>query len=177
LWPLHSQQEHGRQCVDAFRPTARGEDVGVNRPRDHSAMMRRARAFIRCSSCLRLARMLPSCRLLRSPRYNAYEAAAVVDRHASAGLAMTVAVEQRSGQGRGGNTMPPTYHFNLFYSEEDGGWIADIPDLALCSAFGETTQDALSEVLAAQDAWLDVARKRGRPIPPARYRPAVHRTA
>ena len=69
------------------------------------------------------------------------------------------------------------YHINLFYSEEDGGWIADIPDLAMCSAFGETPQDALREVLVAQEAWLYVARERGRPIPQARYRPAVHQTA
>jgi len=30
------------------------------------------------------------------------------------------------------------YHINIFYSEEDGGYIADIPDLEACSAFGET---------------------------------------
>jgi predicted RNase H-like HicB family nuclease len=27
------------------------------------------------------------------------------------------------------------YHINVFYSEEDGGYIADIPDLKPCSAF------------------------------------------
>jgi len=69
------------------------------------------------------------------------------------------------------------YHINLFYREEDGGWIADIPDLAMCSAFGETPQDALREVLVAQEGWLAVARERGRPIPPHRYRPATHQTA
>ena len=26
------------------------------------------------------------------------------------------------------------YHINIFYSEEDGGYIADIPDLDSCSA-------------------------------------------
>ena len=34
------------------------------------------------------------------------------------------------------------YHINIFYSEEDGGYIADIPDLVSCSAFGETAQEA-----------------------------------
>ncbi len=29
------------------------------------------------------------------------------------------------------------YHINIFYSEEDGGYIADIPDLDSCSAFGD----------------------------------------
>ena len=41
------------------------------------------------------------------------------------------------------------YHINLFYSEEDGGYIADIPDLKSCSAFGKTPEDALREVLSA----------------------------
>ena len=35
------------------------------------------------------------------------------------------------------------YHINIFYSEEDGGYIADIPDLESCSAFGKTPQEAL----------------------------------
>lgn len=30
------------------------------------------------------------------------------------------------------------YHINIFYSEEDQGYVADIPDLNACSAFGET---------------------------------------
>ena len=28
------------------------------------------------------------------------------------------------------------YHINILYSEEDEGYIADIPDLAHCSTFG-----------------------------------------
>jgi predicted RNase H-like HicB family nuclease len=35
------------------------------------------------------------------------------------------------------------YHINIFYSEEDDGYIADIPDLQYCSAFGETSEEAL----------------------------------
>ena len=38
------------------------------------------------------------------------------------------------------------YHINIFYSEEDGGDIADIPDLEACSAFGDTPEIALAEV-------------------------------
>ena len=36
------------------------------------------------------------------------------------------------------------YHINVFYSEEDGGYIADIPDLPHCAAFGETQEQALA---------------------------------
>ena len=38
------------------------------------------------------------------------------------------------------------YHINIFYSEEDRGYIADIPDLKACSAFGRTPEEALREL-------------------------------
>lgn len=66
------------------------------------------------------------------------------------------------------------YHINVFHSDEDGGYVADIPDLESCSAFGSTPQEALSEVLNAKDAWLVAARERGIPIPEPRYRPALY---
>jgi predicted RNase H-like HicB family nuclease len=65
------------------------------------------------------------------------------------------------------------YHINVFYSEEDGGYIADIPDLEGCSAFGATPQEALAEVLEAKEAWLATARDRGHAIPEPRYRPPL----
>jgi predicted RNase H-like HicB family nuclease len=66
------------------------------------------------------------------------------------------------------------YHINVFYSEEDGGYIADIPDLEACSAFGSTPEEALAEVKRAKEAWLAAARDAGRAIPPPRYRPAIY---
>jgi predicted RNase H-like HicB family nuclease len=66
------------------------------------------------------------------------------------------------------------YHINIFYSEEDGGYIADIPDLESCSAFGATPAIALAEVERAKAAWLAAARDAGRPIPPPRYRPLIY---
>ncbi len=69
------------------------------------------------------------------------------------------------------------YHINIFYSEEDGGYIADIPDLEACSAFGPTPQEALCEVEMAKAAWLEAARAQGKPIPPPRYRPAIYQSA
>jgi predicted RNase H-like HicB family nuclease len=66
------------------------------------------------------------------------------------------------------------YHINIFYSEEDGGYIADIPDLEACSAFGETPAKALSEVERAKAAWLEAARAEGKPIPEPRYRPVIY---
>jgi predicted RNase H-like HicB family nuclease len=69
------------------------------------------------------------------------------------------------------------YHINLFASDEDGGWIADIPDLAHCSAFGDTPQEALEQLLLAKAAWLDAAKAEGKPIPPPKYRPAIYQAA
>ena len=51
------------------------------------------------------------------------------------------------------------YHINIFYSNEDKGYIADILDLEACSAFGKTPQEALKEVQIAKVAWLKSARE------------------
>ncbi|HJR07643.1 MAG TPA: type II toxin-antitoxin system HicB family antitoxin [Pyrinomonadaceae bacterium] len=69
------------------------------------------------------------------------------------------------------------YHINIFYSEEDGGYIADIPDLEYCSAFGATPAEALAEVESAKSLWLEVARAEGKPIPTPKYRPAIYQLA
>lgn len=69
------------------------------------------------------------------------------------------------------------YHINVFYSAEDEGYIADVPDLKSCSAFGETPEQALHEVLAAKKAWLNAARKHGKSLPKPRFRPAIYAAA
>ena len=66
------------------------------------------------------------------------------------------------------------YHVNVFYSDEDSGWIADIPDLVACSAFGKTPQEALREVVKVKRAWLEVAQAEHKPIPEPRYRPLIY---
>jgi predicted RNase H-like HicB family nuclease len=69
------------------------------------------------------------------------------------------------------------YHINIFYNEEDGGYIADIPDLDSCSAFGETPEQALKELEIAKKAWLEAARQAGKPIPLPRYRPVIYQAS
>jgi len=66
------------------------------------------------------------------------------------------------------------YHINIFYSEEDGGYIADIPDLSCCSAFGESAEVALAEVLRAKEAWIEAAKAEGKPIPPPTFKPVIY---
>ena len=58
------------------------------------------------------------------------------------------------------------YRVDVFYSEEDEGYIADIPALAFCSAFGATSEDALRELQVAKEGWLKAAAESGKPIPP-----------
>ena len=70
--------------------------------------------------------------------------------------------------------MTSDYHINIFYSEEDEGYIADIPDLWPCSAFGSTPDEALKEVLIAKEGWLELAREKGLPIPDPKYRPTIY---
>jgi predicted RNase H-like HicB family nuclease len=66
------------------------------------------------------------------------------------------------------------YHINIFYSEEDEGYIADIPDLEHCSAFGTTPEEALREVQIAKEAWLNSAAAEGKQIPQPRYMPVIY---
>ena len=66
------------------------------------------------------------------------------------------------------------YHIKIFYSQEDGAYIADIPDLEACSAFGATPEGALGAVELAREAWLAAARAQGKPIPAPRYKPAIY---
>jgi predicted RNase H-like HicB family nuclease len=69
------------------------------------------------------------------------------------------------------------YHINIFWSDEDGGYIADIPDLEACSAFGKTPAEALTEVERAKSAWLEAARANGKRVPRPHYRPPNYRSA
>jgi predicted RNase H-like HicB family nuclease len=66
------------------------------------------------------------------------------------------------------------YHINVFYSDEGGAYIADIPDLEACSALGSTAEQALVEVERAKQAWLAAAREAGKQVPEPRYRPAIY---
>ena len=70
--------------------------------------------------------------------------------------------------------MIPHYHINVFWSAEDDCWIADVPDLRGCSAHGETAAAAVAQAGVAIELFVDVLIEHGRPVPPARYRPAIY---
>ncbi len=69
------------------------------------------------------------------------------------------------------------YHINIFYSADDEGYIADIPDLKHCSAYGKTPENALQEVLLAKELWLEAARAEGKLIPSPSYKPIIYQLA
>lgn len=69
------------------------------------------------------------------------------------------------------------YHINIFWSDEDQAYVADIPDLVACSALGATPEDALAQLQIAREAWLEAARAEGKPIPPPSYRPLIYQAA
>ncbi|WP_346297597.1 type II toxin-antitoxin system HicB family antitoxin [Geoglobus acetivorans] len=54
------------------------------------------------------------------------------------------------------------YTIGIFYSEEDEGYIAVVPELPGCSAFGETEEEALREIKTAIELWIEAAKKEGR---------------
>ena len=68
----------------------------------------------------------------------------------------------------------PHYHINLFWLDEDGVWVADVPDLRGCMTHGATPCEAASNALEAVEGWLEVAREEGLAIPEPRYRPAIY---
>ena len=59
----------------------------------------------------------------------------------------------------------PRYEVDIFWSEEDGGFIANVPELPYCSAFGDTYEEALQEALVAMDLYLSTLREEDKEAP------------
>ncbi len=62
------------------------------------------------------------------------------------------------------------YPINIFWSEPDASYVADIPDLFPCTGFGATPERALAEVMLAREAWLETAKENGLAFPVAMSR-------
>ena len=63
------------------------------------------------------------------------------------------------------------YAIIVFWSESDAAWVADVPDLKSCAAYGKSPEEAVTEVGIAMEAWLAAARDAGLPIPKPNYHP------
>ena len=62
------------------------------------------------------------------------------------------------------------YEIDLFWSDEDGCFIACVPDLENCAAWGDTYEEALARVHEAIRADLASRERLGEPVPAPRPR-------
>ncbi|MBI2910445.1 MAG: type II toxin-antitoxin system HicB family antitoxin [Chloroflexi bacterium] len=62
------------------------------------------------------------------------------------------------------------YEIIIYWSEEDGAFIAEVPELPGCAADGRTHQEALANAEVVIQEWIDTAKELGRPIPQPRGR-------
>jgi len=66
------------------------------------------------------------------------------------------------------------YEIIIFWSDEDGVFVADVPELPGCMAHGASHSDALANAEDAIKLWLDTATELGRPIPRPKGRRLVY---
>lgn len=62
------------------------------------------------------------------------------------------------------------YEIILYWSEDDGAFIAEVPELAGCMADGATEEEALSNAKIVIREWIETAQELGRDIPAPRGR-------
>jgi predicted RNase H-like HicB family nuclease len=66
--------------------------------------------------------------------------------------------------------MTSRFEVLIYWSDDDGCFLAEVPELPGCIADGSTYQEALANAEVAMEHWLDIARELGRPIPQPRGR-------
>ena len=64
--------------------------------------------------------------------------------------------------GRGSMTK---YEIIPYWSDDDGAFIAEVPELPGCVADGPSRQEALANAEIVISEWLETARELGRPVP------------
>jgi predicted RNase H-like HicB family nuclease len=62
------------------------------------------------------------------------------------------------------------YELIIYWSEEDGAFIVEVPELPGCAADGTTYAEALANAEVVIKEWIETAKELGRPIPQARGR-------
>lgn len=66
---------------------------------------------------------------------------------------------------------------DIFWSDEDGCYVADIPDFEYCAAFGNAPGEAPAEFTAPRQLWVEAMVAAGRKVPEPRDRPGDLHTA
>jgi len=57
------------------------------------------------------------------------------------------------------------YEIILYWSDEDGSFIAEVPELSGCMAHGDSQEAALANAQQAIGLWIDTAKEFGDPVP------------
>ncbi len=57
------------------------------------------------------------------------------------------------------------YETIIYWSDEDGVFIGEVPELPGCMAHGDSPDSALANVKEAIELWVDTANEFGDPIP------------
>ena len=60
------------------------------------------------------------------------------------------------------------YLIEIFWSDEDECFIANVPDIKYCSAHGDTPEEALKEIKIALQAALEAMKEKGIEFPKPR---------
>ena len=66
--------------------------------------------------------------------------------------------------------MQAKYAVIIYWSEDDGAYIAEAPELAGCAADGATYAQALANIEVVIAEWIETALSLGRPVPEPRGR-------
>jgi len=61
--------------------------------------------------------------------------------------------------------MKTKYEIIIYWSREDKAFIAEVPELPVCTADGSTYVEALENLETVVQEWLETAKELGRPIP------------
>lgn len=65
------------------------------------------------------------------------------------------------------------YEVIIYWSDDDGAYVAEVPELPGCIAHGSSREEALSSIGEAMSLWLDTARECGDAIPEPKGRRLV----
>lgn len=57
------------------------------------------------------------------------------------------------------------YEIILYWSNADGAFVAEVPELPGCAAHGDTQEDAIQNANQAMALWIETAKEFGDPIP------------
>lgn len=64
-----------------------------------------------------------------------------------------------------GAPMSIKYELIIYWSEEDGSFLVEVPELPGCMADGETYEQVVANAQRVIEEWIATARELGRPIP------------